>query len=206
MKKILFPAFFLLIGLGACKNNAAQPEGDAQESAAPKGLTWDSIYYQKYLFSNNFISALGKLGKPVEMMPNQIVVDGQPINFPGVPKRNRLYHFKGSKDNTTYSLDAVRVNYSTVKFLLEITRDGKSAERYEGEADINPAFYLGAESDTDDQSGMSYPSYEFSYLKNACTTYLRIGEDGGTVKARISRDCYEDAQDIVLENSPTLRE
>lgn len=207
MKKIFLPVFLLLLGLSACKNNPAQSDEDVQGNpTVQNGLTWDSVYYQKHFFSNSFVTSVGKLGKKVEFMPNQLLIDGNSIEFPAVPKINRLYRFKGSKENTTYSLDAVRVNFSTVKFLLDIARDGKSVERYEGEADINPAFYLGAESDTDDQSGVSYLSNEFSYLKNACTTYLRIGEDGGAIKARISRDCYDNTQDIVLENSPTLRE
>ena len=208
MKAIQFFLFILLAAFTACKQDAGTNSGEGDAAAAEGDFNWsDSEYYLNHPFSENFVSSIGNLGKSANVSPNKIMIDGEePVEFPSNPAINRVYHLKGTRDNVTYKLDLVRINYSTVRFRLQIEKEGKVAENYEGDADINPAFYLGSETDTDELDAISYSANEFSYLKNACTTVLRIGgTPEGEVRARISRNCFDDSKDIALESSPTLR-
>jgi hypothetical protein len=86
---------------------------------------------------------------------------------------------------------------------------GKASYNYKGQADLNPRFYFGAETDESSLSGISYLSTEFSDSRDSCYTYIRLGreEDSGPyLLGNIKKNCNGKIQDIGLDNFPTLIE
>ena len=125
--------------------------------------------------------------------------------FPTYLPLNKKIKLTGKINSRSLSLFVHRKNYTTIVFELKIFNPGQLVDEQKGEADIGSLFFLGAESDEDDKTGLAYFAYEYSKIDGPCELSIRIGDDGHQLKAKLIRQCSDKRKDIYLEDSPTLR-
>ena len=77
-----------------------------------------------------------------------------------------------------------------------------------GRATLGSLFFLGSETDDDDETGDGYLSVEYWDNSGDCSFAIRIGEkdDKGKLRAKIKLYCKDDKlKNIGLDDNPTLR-
>ena len=126
--------------------------------------------------------------------------------FPTYLQLNKKIKLTGKINNRSLSLFVHRKSYTTIVFELQIFNSGQLVDEQKGEADIGTLFFLGAESDEDDKTGLAYFAFEYSKIDRPCELSIRIGaDDGDQLKAKLIRQCSDKRKDIYLEDCPTLR-
>jgi hypothetical protein len=160
-------------------------------------------------FSESFIKALKELigSGQYELRDSMLIIDKKDTSyFPGTPAIGQNQTYTGKKGDLSVAIHIQRLNYTTIKYRIEIVEHGKSSHYESGEADLNAGFFLGSEIDEDDLTGNSYPAAEFSFTASEkCFTIIRIGFDYGKGMAKLNKSCNGKLQSITLENFPTLR-
>ena len=134
-----------------------------------------------------------------------IMNDVDTVFFPTELPVNKKIEFNGQKNNRTISLFLQRKNNTTIAFLLKTFDSGQLIDEQNGEADIGSLFFLGAESDEDDKTGISYLSTEYSKIDSSCKLSIRIGSDDDQFKTKLVQNCLDKKKNIDLDSSPTLR-
>ena len=162
-------------------------------------------------YSISFLNAMIESG-----MDNVSLVDSflilsptDTVTFPQIPKVGKKTILTAKKDELAIALTIKRINQTTIDYKIEMVEFGKASYNYEGQADLIPRFYFGAETDESSLSGISYLSTEFSTNQDSCYTYIRLGreEDSGRyLLGKIIKNCNGKIKDIGLDNFPTLVE
>lgn len=124
--------------------------------------------------------------------------------FPTHLPTNKKVELIGQKNDSTISLSVQRKNYTTIAFILKIFDSGNLIDEQAGEADIGGLFFLGAESDEDDQTGDSYFASEYTKTYSSCNLSIRIGSEDDQFKGKIKRYCLDKKKNIDF-GCPTLR-
>lgn len=164
----------------------------------------------KSQYSELFINKLSKSGyaKTYELINEKLILDGEDTNrFPTFLPLNRMVNFAGYKSGLHYNLKLTRKDYTTVEYRFERYEKGKLRDEETGEAMLGPSFFMASETDDDDQTGNAYDVVEYSdsKAKNDCWFIIRVGNDHGRYKAKITRACDKSEMSIYIDDCPTLR-
>lgn len=128
------------------------------------------------------------------------------VYFPGFPGIGAYLVFTGRKEGLAITLSVKRINYTTIDYKIEIKESGKANRTQTGQADIHPGFFLGAEMDENETTGIAYFVNEFiDSGENDCVTSIRIGEDEGEGLCSLLKNCNGERQDFGLDDFPVLR-
>lgn len=162
-------------------------------------------------YSIHFIKEMKRLGMHHISLVDSFMIVKQidTLKFPQTPKIGTETTLTARKDDLAVALHITRVNQTTITYKIEMVEFGKASYNYEGEADLNPHFYLGAETDENSQTGISYLSTQFSDSQDSCYTYIRLGtedDSGGYLLGKIVKNCNGTIRDIGLDDFPTLIE
>jgi hypothetical protein len=155
-------------------------------------------------YSARFLKEVRKTGLKFTLRDSIIAVDGQGSGiFPGVLPLNKKKTLVGvTKDkNKSYIMTVTRINYSTIKYYIQIKHDSIPLLKKFGTADLNTMFFLGEGTDNDDETDMAYGITEYYDNPDSDSLFLdiRIGtsEKGSLIGNFTS---------LSLGDSPTLRE
>ena len=132
------------------------------------------------------------------------------VFFPEQPPKGETLQLDGANEDFEVKLSVIRINYTTISYRAEINNTaGKSCE-IEGTADLGAYFFSGSESDTNELTGESYLSTEFTDADEGCNKSFRLAQSGTgeSVKylAKIKVDCTEQCGLLNLDNCPILVE
>ncbi len=193
------------------KTNGVKEEPNAIESETKKLA--DISIADEAQYSPEFVSQIRSFGgiEQIDLEGNLVILDQKDsIQFPEIPRLNKSYTLKGKEGNLSLSMTVKRVNYTSVEYKIEMNELGKSNKSEMGLAHLSGFFFLGSESDVDDQTEESYFCTEFSVAKDPCHLSIRIGniEDSPdqALLAKVIKNCNGEIRDIDLDNFPTLRE
>jgi len=116
------------------------------------------------------------------------------------------YRFRATKGDLQYSLEVQRQDHTQVVFRYVVFEKSNRLINVSKVIELGAHFFLGDESDEDDQTKESYLATEYSGGDNSCQYALRIGGEVGALKAKLIRTCQDETQDITLDEAPTLRQ
>ena len=162
-------------------------------------------------YSTSFLNKMKKSGMKNVSLVDSFLILGQTdtVTFPQTPQIGKRTVLTAKKDELAIALTIERINQTTIDYKIEMVEFGNASYNHKGQADLNPRFYFGAETDESSLSGISYLSTEFSDSRDSCYTYIRLGreEDSGPfLLGKIIKNCNGKLQDIRLDNFPTLIE
>ena len=209
--------FLLFIGglLFACTNSSDSQSTKAtievetkKEKPLPVAssqlLIQDSTQYSKKFLD---LLAASNYAQTFELKKGALIIDGRDTtSFPQELVFDKPYHFEGKKNNWLYQLQLQQINYTTLIYQFQRFEASQLKDDLKGQAIVNALFFLGDESDEDDQSGNTYFASEYIHDKEDCSFFIRIGRDEGDLKAKIVQYCEKESKGITLEECPTLRE
>jgi len=145
--------------------------------------------------------------KVVELIDDKMILGKvDTVGFSSYLPVGEKMKFFGKKDNIKMKLYVQRINYTSITYSIMIVNEDKEFYQ-DGIATIHPLFFLGAESNENDYTGVSYFVDEYiSYTSESCYISIRIGEgdESDTHLGKIIMNCLSDIEDIKLVNSPTL--
>jgi hypothetical protein len=204
----------LAFGLWSCNNKTAEKKADQNtvdtlqlESADKSKL--DSNIKDKSQYDKSFIDGLSEYNEPLKLIENYILVGQDTVYFPEDLQLNKEIIFKGSKDNKKFVLTVTRTNFTGLNYSFQLLdKDAKSLYNNSGRAILGSLFFLGSETDEDDEAGDAYLSVEYWDNSPDCSFAIRIGEmeDKGRIRAKINLYCKDNlSSNIDLDDHPTLR-
>lgn len=167
------------------------------------------ILHDDTKYSAEFLTDLAHLGdiKQIELIDSLLIFEKMDtFRFPLDLPENTWFHFFAIKNGLTYALDLKQVNFTTLSFNLEQRRSGQVVDQLTGKAHLNAGFFLGSESDEDDQTGISYFSNDYYFEDEKCSLNIRLGYDEGLKKVKLSKTCATGQFDIDLDDCPVLLE
>lgn len=132
-----------------------------------------------------------------------------PTDLVGPPSQRfgKKYYFKGEKKGQTYQLTISPLNYTSLDYDFKLMNGKDVIRKRKGQVHLSAFFFLGDETDTDDETDSSYLASEYAQESEGCYFSIRIGRDEGDLKAKIIWTCEGDElKNIELEDGPTLRE
>jgi hypothetical protein len=155
--------------------------------------------YGKY--SRSFIDKLNEGPLQYELKDSLLINGSDTAYFPTELPLNKKVIFEGCKNNICFTLTVERKNYTTLVYTLK--RANSITD--EGEAVILAGFFLGAETDEEDKTGLSYLSTEYSSENSDCYFGIRIGtNEHDQLCAKVDKYCKDKSKNIDLEDCPTL--
>ena len=164
---------------------------------------------EKSLYDQEFIDGLSKYKDPIKLIENYILTGQDTVYFPEDLQLNKETIFKGTKDHKNFVLSVSRTNLTSLDYSFRLLdKDAKTINSKSGRATLGSLFFLGSETDDDDQTGEGYLSVEYWDNSPNCSFAIRIGEKDGTgkLRAKIKLHCKDDTlKNINLEDNPTLR-
>jgi len=136
-----------------------------------------------------------------------IILNGiDSVSFPADLPFNKEINFSGRMNGKDFFLKVKLIKYTTIDFKFEIKKGDDIIEYESGLADIGTLFFLGSESDEDEQTGIYYFATEYVKEDDKCDFAVRIGNDGGILKAKATRICRDEKSNIELNEVPAMRE
>jgi hypothetical protein len=204
----------LAFGLWSCNNKTAEKKADQntvdtlQLVSADKSKL-DNNIKDKSEYDQSFIDGLSKYNEPIRLIENYILIGHDTVFFPEDIKLNKETIFKGSQDNKKFVLTVTRTNYTGLNYRFQLLdKDAKTIYNKSGRAILGSLFFLGSETDEDDETGEAYLSVEYRDNSPDCSFAIRIGEmeDNGKIRAKINLYCEDNlSRNIDLDDHPTLR-
>lgn len=187
-----------------------EPKPEPPKVEAPKGPIIYTALESDY--SKLFLSELKQMNglKEARLIGNQLILNQKDtFQFPALPKIKERYVFTGKQGDLELEMTVQRLNQTTLEYQTELKKAGKLASTESGQADLAAFFFLGSESDIDDQSGEGYFCTAFSAYKNPCYTHIRLGNVADDPKlpllGKLIKNCNDSLMNIDLDNFPTLR-
>lgn len=162
------------------------------------------------LYSSRFLQSLATPDHQSVYLEDSFMILGtsDTISFPNIPKLEQRATLTAIQDNLAIALHVERINYSSIRYRLELTEFGKTSIEKKGTADLHSHFYFGAESDVFSGTGESYLSTEFSDKQDSYYTAIRLGRHPSSSRllGKITCNCNGTIRDIDLSNFKTLVE
>jgi hypothetical protein len=175
-----------------------------------QGVMKGDIYIERLTdYSPQFIASIQNAAKDivvVSMLGDRLVTKGgDTLHFPKTPPIGSELVFTGGEPGQEVELRVERVNQSTIRYGMVVQLAEGGTYEMKSLADLAPLFFLGAESDEDEQTGLSYFASEYVDPTSECNNSIRIGQadDGGPYLAKLVMDCPY--LPMSMEESPTLR-
>ncbi len=163
----------------------------------------DPAYY-----GESFLEELAK----INFVPHYELRDGfmllggkDTVFFPLPIEIEEEKNLVGKRDSFTYRLTIRQINYTTAIFKFQKLQFDSLMVDLAGEAAISPSFFLGDESDEDDETGVSYFANEYTYEVADCQINIRVGADDKQIRAKVNQYCEDKTKNITLAECPTLR-
>jgi hypothetical protein len=209
---------FLILALAffSCQtetNKAQDSNTQTPEKPVPKVRTEKIIVKNAADYSENFINKLkGFEGVNwVDLNGDLLILEQRDtISFPALPALKEKMVFTGKKGNLAVAVKLERINQTSIRYKIEMTEFGKTSEYFKGIADISPYFFMGDESDEDDETGLSYGATAYSNEEGDCYTNIRIGQlkagDDAPLLMKLIKNCNGKIREIDLADFPTLRQ
>lgn len=204
----------LALGLWSCNNKATEQDLDkipidtVQEVPENKHRQ-DIIIRDKSQYGQSFIDGLSGYDEPLQLVENYLLVGQDTVYFPEEVPRNSKTLFKGTKDQKSFVLAVTRTNLTNLDYTFQLLdKDGRPIESRSGTAVLGSLFFLGSETDDDDETGEGYLSAEYSDPSPDCSFAIRIGEKDGNGKLRAKIKLHyehNESRNIDLDDHPTLR-
>lgn len=161
------------------------------------------------MYAESFLESLKHSGyaKTYRITDQTLILDqSDTAFFPLVLSIGKTAEFVGSKYGTDYFLMLTQLNYTTIRFGLAIYENKELIDKQVGHVNLSPLFFLGAESDEDDLSGITYLSTEYVNSNKGCKIAIRLGEnETNELLVKIKRACTDSVKNISLNQSPTFR-
>ncbi|MFY9309240.1 MAG: hypothetical protein WAQ28_09370 [Bacteroidia bacterium] len=192
---------------GSQKNSDATAETDSGRSFKQGNI--DVTDESKYAAS--FIDELvaAKYEQPVKLTGDYLIAGTDTISFPTDLALNKLTIFVGNQDNRHYTLEITRINNTSVDFKFELTDNDKTLYSQAGEATLGALFFLGAESDEDEnQEAYEVIQYTMNDSASNCFFSARVetGAAKGKQRAKVSYGCNDTSKPaLALEEGPVLK-
>jgi hypothetical protein len=162
----------------------------------------------KSQYDQRFIDGL-KWNEPIKLIDNYIVLGNDTAYFPEPIPINKQITFSGKNKNNIFVLTVRRQNLTNLKYQFQLkTTTNNVIDTKSGTAILGSMFFLGAETDEDDETGLSYLSTEYRDDKNDCWFCIRIGDidDIGKPQAKVLYGCDDKSKRrLELDDCPTLR-
>lgn len=164
----------------------------------------------KSQYDQSFIEGLARFKKPVRLVDNFIIAEGDTTHFPEILALKREVIFKGKKNDQQFVLTISRINLTTLPYSFRLTNSsGKSVIIKSGKAILGSMFFLGCEVDIDDLTGEGYSSYEYWDQSKEYVLSIRVGmtkDNSEKLRAKISYGGNsKSVKGIDLNECPTLR-
>lgn len=198
-----------LIG-AACLLLAACQEGSTEASGESKASSPDTLMYVKNLqqYGSAFVAALKQSGfaNRYALEDSLLIFNGtDTAYFPNDLPMGTQVELTAQRNDSTWVLHLLRKNYVSVAYRFQLlTQD--SPVMLDGEAELGPLFFLGAETDTDDRTGDGYLSVEYSAASDSCQVIVRVGtNDHGGLLGKLAILCPASGLNMKLDDAPTLR-
>ncbi|GAA4311185.1 hypothetical protein [Nibribacter koreensis] len=145
---------------------------------------------------------------PIQVIGKQVIVDGQPVDFPEDLKLNKEYVYTGQSKLFTQTLTVKRVNLSSIDYQWQVHKGDQLVLADSGQAHLRASFFLASEVDNDDQTGDAYGASEYVVTRKDCSTEIRIGmpeEEEVVLKATASSSCNPAWKKVGIPEGMTLR-
>jgi hypothetical protein len=193
------------------KANNPASYNNKESSMSPKPIN-DSNFIVKdsSMYARSFLDSLkySGYGKTYKITDGTLILDQRDTAFiPLDLTIGKTTEFVGSKNDRHYYLLLTQLNYTTIRFGVAVYENKELIDKQVGDADLRPLFFLGAESDDDEVSGISYLSTEYASSKNKdCGFAIRLGKnEANELLVKIKRRCNDSIKSIRLDQSPTFR-
>lgn len=208
--------YILTLAFGFCSCNNQTKEKTVDKSAADtlQIVSDDKHHHEitiqdKTQYDQSFIDGLSEYNEPIKLEENYILVGHDTVYFPEDLQHNKETIFKGTKDKKNFVLSVTRTNLTSLNYTFQLLdKDSKAINNKSGRATLGSLFFLGSETDDDDETGAGYLSAEYWDTSADCSFAIRIGEkdDNGKLRAKINLFCKDTkSNNIDLDDNPTLR-
>ncbi len=213
MKQTIY-IFIFAFGFWSCNNqtkekNVDQSSVDTLQNVTTEKQKQETTIKDKSQYDKSFIEGLSEYNGPIKLIENFILVGQDTVYFPEDLYLNKETIFKGTKDQKNFVLSLTRTNLTSLNYTFQILdKDFKTINNKSGRATLGSLFFLGSETDDDDETGDGYLSVEYWDNSDDCTFAIRIGEkdDNGKIRAKIKLYCKDNKlKNIGLNDNPTLR-
>lgn len=204
----------LAFGLWSCNDKTAEKTADQNsldtlQTVSAYKHQQETIINDKSQYDQSFIEGLSEYNEQLKLIENYILVGQDTVYFPEDLQLNKETIFKGTKDNKNFVLSVTRTNLTSLNYTFQILdKDSKTLNNKSGRATLGTMFFLGSETDEDNDSGEEYLSVEYWDKSEVCTFAIRIGErdQNGKLRAKIKLNCKNNkSKNIDLIDNPTLR-
>lgn len=146
-------------------------------------------------YSETFLAefkAKHSIYETVALIGDTIIINNDRENIILIPTDlplDKLVNYEESADGIKYTLEVKRINFSTLEYNYFETVNGKKKNEKQGQADLEPVFYFGAEGTFEDENENVYGMNEYiSSSENDCQNLIYIGV-GSIEKSFLKRNC-----------------
>jgi hypothetical protein len=162
-------------------------------------------------YDKSFISGLIKYGseqnKYLKLVDDILTVDNENYSLSSDIESNKIYIFTRNEKGKKIKLNLVKYNYSSLKYDLKIISDDRTILEKSGLVTLNSCFFLGAESDDNEETGISFFVTTYRYDDPAGYIYISVGEnDNGLLQARLELNVISDLPVLYLNTEINLIE
>jgi hypothetical protein len=213
MKQTLYILTFAL-SLLSCHNRTTESKADTRTTGNLQNVSTikqvQNIYIKdKSQYDPTLIEGLSEYKDPIKLIDNYILIGKDTVYFPEDIQLSKNTIFKGTKDLKNFLLTITRTNLTSLNYNFQLfNKDTKLINSKSGKATLGALFFLGSETDEDDETGEEYLSFEYRDNSPDCSFAIRIGErdDNGKLRAKIILYCKDNkSKNIDLDDNPTLR-
>ncbi|MGB3527231.1 MAG: hypothetical protein WBB32_14815 [Flavobacteriales bacterium] len=204
----------LAFGLVSCNNQTTEKTVDKNSVDTLQTVPEDKQKLEiniknKSQYDQSFIDGLSEYNEPVKLMDNYILIGQDTVYFPEELQLNKETIFQGNKDQKKFVLSVTRTNLTSLNYHFQILdKDSKAINNKSGRATLGSLFFLGSETDDDDETSDAYLSVEYWDNASDCSFAIRIGEmdENGKLRVKIKLFCKDNkSKNIGLDDTPTLR-
>lgn len=156
----------------------------------------------KNQYSETFLTefkAKHNIYKTVALIGDTIIINNDRENIILIPTDlplDKLVTYEESVDGVKYIVSVKRINLSTIEYSYFETVNGKIKNKKQGQADLEPVFYFGAEGTFEDENENVYGMNEYiSSSKDDCQTIIYIGV-GSIEKTFMKQQCKSGADEF----------
>lgn len=156
----------------------------------------------KNQYSETFLTefkAKHNIYKTVALIGDTIIINDDRENIILIPNDlhlDKLVTYEEIVDGVKYIMTVKRINLSTIQYSYFETVNGKIKNKKQGQADLEPVFYFGAEGTFEDENENVYGMNEYiSSYKYDCQTIIYIGV-GSIEKTFMKQQCKSEAGDF----------
>lgn len=210
---ILLVALFIALTSGCDKSNSAlnQTPQSQKINIGKKEYKSNKLYIKdEARYEKSFIDGLKAYSKGqkehLQLIEDQLIVEKEKYSLPSEIEIGKQYIFSGKEIDRQTELILKRYNLSSLEFNLKIAFTGGNIENKSGIVTLNPTFFLGADSEEDEETGTEYFVTVYSHEDKDKYTYIKIGENqDNKLQARVQLEKVKDIPTLKLDKVETVK-